>query len=96
MTALAGLSDLIFGRGEAFSLGSLIGGSAIAVGSALLVFELGRPFQFWRVLSRQRAIMTAGAWMLSLTIFTSVAHFSFWPGFSPGSSLLVCDTSLPR
>jgi polysulfide reductase chain C len=88
MTALAGLSDLIFGRGEAFSLGSLIGGSAIAVGSALLVFELGRPFQFWRVLSRQRAIMTAGAWMLSLTIFTSVAHFSFWPGFSPWQQLV--------
>ncbi len=88
MIALAGLSDLIFGRGEAFSLGSLIAGIAIAVGSALLIFELGRPFQFWRVLSRQKAIMTAGAWMLSFTIFTSFAYFSFWPDFSPWRELV--------
>ena len=88
MIVVAGLADLAFGRGELFSLGSLIAGIAIAIGSALLIFELGRPFQFWRVLSRQKAIMTAGAWMLSFTIVTSFAYFSFWPDFSPWRQLV--------
>ena len=88
MIVLAGLADLVFDRGEAFSLGSLIAGIAIAVGSGLLIFELGRPSQFWRVLSRQKAIMTAGAWMLSFTIVTSFAYFSFWPDFSPWRELV--------
>ena len=83
MLVVAGLADCAFGKGELFSLGSLIAGIAIAIGSGLLVFELGRPFQFWRVLSRQKAIMTVGAWMLSFTIVTSFIYFSFWPGFSP-------------
>jgi polysulfide reductase chain C len=85
---VAGLADLVFGRGELVSLSSLIAGIAIAIGSALLVFELGRPFQFWRVLSRQKAIMTAGAWMLSFAILTSFAYFSFWPDFSPWRQLI--------
>jgi len=88
MIVLAGLADLAFGRGEPFSLSSLIAGVAIAIGSGLLIFELGRPSQFWRVLSRQKAIMTAGAWMLSLTIVTSFAYFSFWPDFSPWRELV--------
>jgi protein NrfD len=88
MIVVAGLADLAFDRGEAFSLGNLIAAIAIAVGSGLLVFELGRPFQFWRVLSRQKAIMTAGAWMLSFTIVTSLAYFSFWPDFSPWRQLV--------
>ena len=32
--------------------------------------------------------MTAGAWMLSFTIFTSVAYFSFWPDVSPWRQLV--------
>lgn len=88
MIVVAGLADLAFGEGELFSLGNLIAGIAIAIGSSLLIFELGRPFQFWRVLSRQKAIMTAGAWMLSFTIATSFAYFSFWPDFSPWRQLI--------
>jgi protein NrfD len=88
MIVLAGLADLAFDRGGLFSLGSLIAGIAIGIGSGLLIFELGRPSQFWRVLSRQKAIMTVGAWMLSLTIFTSFAYFSFWPEFSPWQELV--------
>ena len=88
MIVLAGLADLAFDRGEAFSLSSLIAGIAIAIGSSLLIFELGRPSQFWRVLSRQKAIMTAGAWVLSFTIVTSFAYFSFWPDFSPWRELV--------
>jgi protein NrfD len=88
MIVVAGLADLAFDRGEFFSIGSLIAGIAIAIGSGLLIFELGRPFQFWRVLSRQKAIMTAGAWMLSFTIVTCLIYFSFWPDFSPWRQLV--------
>ena len=94
MIALAGLSDLVFGRGEAFSLGSLIGGIAIAVGSALLVFELGRPFQFWRVLSRQKAIMTAGAWMLSSHDLYELCLFLLLAGLFPLAA--ACRSAAPR
>ncbi len=88
MIVVAGLADLVFGKGELFSLGSLIAGIAIAIGSGLLIFELGRPWQFWRVLSRQKAIMTVGAWMLSFAIATSFVYFSFWPDFSPWRQLV--------
>jgi protein NrfD len=88
MIVVAGLADLIFGRGELLGLSSLIAGIAIAIGSGLLIFELGRPFQFWRVLSRQKAIMTVGAWMLSFTVVTSFIYFSFWPDFSPWRQLV--------
>lgn len=88
MIVVAGLADLAFGKGEPFSLGNLIAGVAIAVGSALLIFELGSPFRFWRVFSRQKAIMTVGAWMLGFAIFTSFAYFTFWPDFSPWRHLV--------
>ena len=88
MIVVAGLADLAFDKGELLGLGSLIAGIAIAIGSGLLIFELGRPFQFWRVLSRQKAIMTVGAWMLSFTIVASFFYFSFWPEFSPWRDLV--------
>ncbi len=87
MIIVAGIADLAFNRGELFSFGSLIAALAIASGSGLLILELGRPFQFWRVLSRQKAIMTAGAWMLTFTIITSFLYFTFCPGFSPWRDL---------
>jgi protein NrfD len=88
MIVVSALADLVFGKGDVFAAGSLVAGIAIGVGSGLLIFELGRPFQFWRVLSTQKAIMTVGAWMLSFTILTSLAYFSFWPEFSPWRGLV--------
>ena len=80
-------ADLFFGRGDVFALGSFMTAVLIALGSGLLIFELGRPLQFWRVFSRQKAIMTVGAWMLSLLIVTSFVYFTFWPDFSPWRTL---------
>ena len=76
-------ADLFWGQGQIFALGSLVAAILIGLGSGLLIFELGRPLQFWRVFSTQKAIMTVGAWMLSILIVTSVIYFSFWPVFSP-------------
>lgn len=80
-------ADLFWGEGSMFALGSLMAALVIAVGSGLLVFDLGRPLQFRRVLSRQKAIITVGAWLLSIMIITSLLYFSFWPDFSPWREL---------
>jgi protein NrfD len=86
MLAVAAAADLFFGIGDLFALGSLIGAIAIGLGSALLVFDLGRPFFFWRVFSRQKAILTFGAWMLTLAMLCGLIYFlsflSFIPWFS--------------
>lgn len=81
-------ADLFFDKGAVFSLGSLLAGLFIAVGSSFLIFELGRPLQFWRVFSAQKAIMTVGAWMLSVSIVTSILYFSFWPESSPWRGMI--------
>jgi protein NrfD len=81
-------ADLFLGQGEVFSLGCLATAALIAAGSGLLIFELGKPMRFWRVFSTQKAIMTVGAWMLSLLIGTSFVQFSFWPDFSPWRGLV--------
>ena len=75
MLVVAAVADLFFGRGDAFALGSLIGAVAIGLGSALLVFDLGRPFFFWRVFSRQKAILTFGAWTLSFAMLCGLIYF---------------------
>lgn len=80
---LSSVADLFLGRGEVCALGGLVTAVLIGLGSGLLVFELGRPLQFWRVFSKQKAIMTVGAWMLLLLIGTSFLYFTFWPDFSP-------------
>jgi formate-dependent nitrite reductase membrane component NrfD len=48
----------------------------LGLGSGLLVFELGRPWQFWRVFSRQRAVLTFGAWMVGLLVLVDALYFS--------------------
>lgn len=71
-------ADLFFGTGEVFALGNIVAGVLVGIGSSLLIFELGRPLQFWRVFSAQRAVMTIGAWLLGTLILLSLAYGSFW------------------
>jgi len=40
----------------------------IAMGASLLVLELGKPFQGWRVFLNPKAILTFGAWNMTLAI----------------------------
>ena len=87
MLIISSLADLVFRKGDVFSLCALISSICLGAGSGLLIFELGRPFQFWRVLSFQKAIMTVGAWILTVTSFTGIIWFSFWPDLSPWVNL---------
>jgi formate-dependent nitrite reductase membrane component NrfD len=86
---ISSAADLFWGEGEQFALGSLLAGVILALGAGLLLFDLGRPLQFWRIFSRQKVIMTFGAWMLSALIVTSILYFSFWISFSPWRDLIL-------
>lgn len=83
MIIIATIADLFLDLGFLFvpcALGSLV---ALGLGSFLLIFELGRPFQFWRVFSKEKAILTFGAWMVVALIIFNVVYFSFWFSFVP-------------
>ena len=80
---VSAVADLFFGTGNLFLPASFAATVLLAIGASLLVFELGRPFQFLRVFSREKAIMTVGAYMLSLLIAVSFAYGTFLFSFLP-------------
>ena len=88
MTIVSTTADLFWDKGGLFALGNLIAAAALGIGSGLLIFELGRPLQFWRVFSTQRAVMTVGAWVLGLLIVTDFIYFTFWLPFLPWNTLV--------
>jgi protein NrfD len=77
------VADLFFDTGNLFLPASFAATVLLAIGANLLVFELGRPFQFHRVFSRQKAIMTVGAYLLSLLIAVSFVYGTFLFSFLP-------------
>lgn len=86
MTLVAVMADLVLGLGQTFAFciaGAIV---CLGLGSALLIFELGRPFAFWRVFSKQRAVLTFGAWMVILLVVIDVVYFSFHCGWLPWST----------
>jgi formate-dependent nitrite reductase membrane component NrfD len=80
---VSAVADLFFGTGNLFLPASFAATLLLAIGASLLVFELGRPFQFLRVFSREKAIMTVGAYLLSLLIAVSFAYGTFLFSFLP-------------
>lgn len=88
MTIVSTAADLLWGKGGLFAFGSLAASILTGIGCGLLIFELGRPFRFWRVFSTQKAVMTVGAWMLGILIVTDLAYFSFWVSFLPWRNLV--------
>lgn len=89
MTIVASVSDLFFGSGSVLAFCLLVSAVVLAFGSFLLIFELGRPLQFWRVFSMQKAVLTFGAWMVVLLMVINVVYFSFWVDWFPWRDLEV-------
>lgn len=87
MIVVSTVADLFFDIGSIFTVGNFVAAILVGLGSGLLIFELGRPSQFWRVFSREKAILTVGVWMLSLLIVVGIIYGSFWLPFSPWYSL---------
>lgn len=87
MAILAAVADIFFGL--SFILIPCILGSfvCLGLGSFLLIFELGRPLHFWRVFSKEKAILTFGAWMVIALMVFDVLYFSFWFASIPWSGV---------
>jgi len=77
MLVIVGLLDLFVGEGRTSLLGNLLAPVFIGMGSALLILELGRPFQALRVFVNPKAILTAGAWFMSFAITFGLVYASF-------------------
>jgi protein NrfD len=88
MLVIAGLADLLIGSGQTSVLGNFIGPVGIAIGASLLVLELGRPFQSWRVFMNPKAILTFGAWNMLLAIGAGLIFTSFGIAVFPWSGLV--------
>ena len=54
MLFIAGLADLLKGKNLTSILANFAAPLCIAAGAGLLILELGRPFQSWRVFFNQR------------------------------------------
>jgi formate-dependent nitrite reductase membrane component NrfD len=87
MVIVASVGDLFFGLGSFFIPCAGCSPVALGLGSFLLVFELGRPLQFWRVFSRERAVLTFGAWMVVCLMVLGAVYLGFWFDFIPWSGL---------
>lgn len=83
MLVVSAAAELFFDTGSAFATGTFAAAIVIGLGSGLLIFDLGRPFYFWRVFSREKAILTVGAWMLSLAIVCGLIYGATLLVFSP-------------
>jgi len=86
ITIISACADLLWKQGALFALGNLVAAVCLGLGSGLLIFELGQPLRFWRVFSKQKAVITFGAWILGLTILTDAAYFSFYIPILPWGS----------
>lgn len=82
-------ADLFFGLGSVLYLCLLVAIAALALGSFLLIFELGRPLQFWRVFSKQKAVLTFGAWMVSALIVFDIIYLSCFISWFPWEGIAV-------
>lgn len=89
MLVLIGLAELFLGEGRTSLLGNFVAPLLIAVGAGLLILELGRPFQAWRVFLNPKAILTIGAWNMLLAIGFGLVYASFGIESLPWSGWIV-------
>jgi len=86
MLIIGGLVDLFIGEGRTTVLGNFIGPALMAIGPGFLTLELGRPTQAWRVFMNPKAILTVGAWVMSMTIGIGFMYASFGIEMLPWSN----------
>jgi formate-dependent nitrite reductase membrane component NrfD len=87
MLVIAGLADLFLGEGMTSVLGNFAAPIGVALGACLLVLELGRPFQSWRVFMNPKAILTFGAWCMLFSIGAGFILATFGIASLPWSGL---------
>lgn len=77
MLVVAAIIDLFIEPNQVSLLGNIVGPLCMCVGCGFLVLELGRPFQAWRVFMNPKAILTFGAWMMTIAIISGFVYASF-------------------
>ncbi len=89
MLVLAGIVDLFVTGGQTSLLGNFLGPVFMSVGSGILIFDLGRPFQAWRVFMNPKAILTVGARVMTVSIIAGLAYTSFGIACLPWSGMII-------
>lgn len=89
ISIIVAVADLFFEKGSVLSAGLIIAIVALGLGSFLLIFELGRPLQFWRVFSKQKAVLTFGAWAVSTLLIFDLVYLSCFIEWFPWYSLSI-------
>lgn len=74
MLVVAALVELLMGGTRMSLAGNLLGPVFMCVGCGFLILELGRPFQAWRVFMNPKAILTFGAWLMSIAIVSGFVY----------------------
>jgi formate-dependent nitrite reductase membrane component NrfD len=80
---LAGIAEMIFGGGSTSYLASYLDPIFIFIGSMLLVFDLGRPKDNWRVFMNPKSLLTIGAVGMTVACVVGVLYASFLVGIFP-------------
>ncbi|HHV63692.1 MAG TPA: polysulfide reductase NrfD [Peptococcaceae bacterium] len=88
MLLIAGVLDLLPGEAGTSLLGNICGPLFISLGACFLILELGRPFQAWRVFMNPKAILTIGAWTMTLAIGFGFIYASFGLDVFPWSKMV--------
>lgn len=78
MLLFAGIAELFLEQGNLSVLGTFAASLFIAAGAGLLILELGRPFQAWRVFVNPKAILTFGAWNMTVAIGAGLLLTASW------------------
>jgi len=83
MLLLAGIAELFLKNENISTIGIIAACVFIAAGTGLLLLELGRPLQSWRVFMNLKSIMTIGAYNMSIAIVAGLLLASSWIDIFP-------------
>lgn len=78
MLFFAGIAELFLIDSNLSVVGIFLGAIFIAIGALLLIAELGRPLQAWRVFVNPKALLTFGAWNMTIAIGAGLLLATSW------------------
>ncbi|HZK43296.1 MAG TPA: NrfD/PsrC family molybdoenzyme membrane anchor subunit [Syntrophomonadaceae bacterium] len=83
MLLFAGIAEFVLENGYLSTIGIFAGAIFIMIGSGILIFELGRPFQSWRVFMKPTTLMSFGAWNMTIAIGAGILLGTTWINLFP-------------
>ncbi len=89
MLVIIGVVEMFLGEGRTSLIANFIAPLFVALGALLLILELGRPFQAWRVFLNPKAILTIGAWCMLMAIGFGLIYATFGIKALPWSGWVV-------